>query len=204
MTNLELMEKATSFTTGAYMNAYYKDVESGKIDYSNLERQAINYSATALQKVLYASDGMCKDYTRQDNLRSDMAQLGGDAIKNELLKNIVNVGTYQILNDTGAANVRGDVVREGLSDDAVSVIVLRHIMDYGVEKGYEMLSDPLTLACACRNFAYYRREGKKEVLDNIAKTNEGAMYINNKLDAYYAKYGDSPKSNADNPSFGGK
>lgn len=65
MTNLETMEKATSFTTGAYMSAYYKNVENGSLTYSQLEQQAIAYSAQALYKTINDPSGKCRDYTRQ-------------------------------------------------------------------------------------------------------------------------------------------
>lgn len=196
MTNLEIMEKATSFTTGAYMNAFYKKVENGEMDYYDLERNAIEYSATAIRKVLYASDGMCNDYTRNGNLRYDMASIGGDAIKKELLKNIVNVAVYQRMNDTRAGNELGCNIRSGMTDDGVAVVIFNNMVEHGPERGYEMLSEPGVLSCACWSFAYYRREGKKEVLDNIAKTNNSAMYVNNELDIYYARYVESSKSNS--------
>lgn len=213
MTNLELMEKATSFTMGAYMNTYYKNVENGSMDYNTLERNAVSYSGSALMNVLYSSDGMCTDYTRKDNLRYDMAALGGDAIKNELLKNIVNVATYQILNHTRAGLALGQEVKPGMYEELLAVTVFNAMSHEGVEQGYQLLSDPNVLSSACNLFAGYRREGKKEVLDSLAQTNQAAVYLNNELDIYYARYGDRPKErrgdttvlNGDAPSgYGGK
>ena len=189
MNNLDIMDRATSFTTGAYMRAYYHEVQESKITYLELEQLALDYSANALQKVMYASDGMCNDYTRQGNLRYEMASIGADGIKNELLKNIVNVAIYHREKDTRASNELGDRFRPGMSDDQKAVIIFNNLVNYGVEKGYEILNDSEILNSACRIFAYYRREGKKEVLDNIAQTNNVAMYVNNELDTYYARYG---------------
>ncbi len=201
MSNLEIMDRATSFTTGAYMRAYYHEVQESKITYQELEQLALDYSAGALQKVMYASDGMCNDYTRQGNLRYDMAAVGTDGIKNELLKNIVNVATYNRENDTRASNELGCVFREGMSDDQRAVVIFNNLVNHGIESGYTLLNDPEILNSACRTFAYYRREGKKEILDNIARTNNVAIYVNNELDTYYARYGKNTSLESNN-SYG--
>lgn len=188
MLNLETMEKGCYYTTTAYMNAYYSQLTS-----SELEAQSVAYSAQSLYKVLESPDGMCNDYTRNGNLRYDMAGLGKDSIKNELLKNIVNVAVYQRLMDTRAGNELGSVIRPGMSSDQIAVVVMNAMVNEGVEKGYEMLNDPNILFSACQSFAYYRREGIKQTMDNIAATNQAAAYMNNELDTYYARYGERPK-----------
>lgn len=188
MTNLETMEKGCYYTRTSYMNAYYNQLTS-----SELDSQSIEYSAISLYNVLNSPDGMCNHYTRQGNLRYDMAALGKDSIKNELLKNVVNVAVYQRLNDTRAGNELGDLIRPGMSSDQVAVVLMNAMVNNGVEKGYEMLDDPNVLLSACQSFAQYRREGLKEVMDNISVTNQAAIYMNNELDIYYARYGDRPK-----------
>lgn len=187
MTNLETMERGIYYTTTAYMNAYYNTKSSVE-----LENDAVAYSAQALYKVINAPDGMCNDYTRKGNVIYDMAALGKDAIQNELLKNIVNVARYQVLNDTRAGNELGGVIRPGMSSDQIAVVVFNAMVNGGVEKGYEMLSDPNILFSACQSFADYRREGKKQVMDNIAMNDNAAMYMQNELDTYYARYGARP------------
>ena len=204
MSNLEIMEKASSFTTGAYMNAYYKEVSNGNISYNDLENMAINYSANAIIKTMYSADGMCNDYTRQGNLRFDMAGIGVDGIKNELLKNVVNVATYHRKNDTRASNTLGDKYQSTMTDDQTSVMLFNDMVNNGVEGAYRQLENPEVLGSVARSFAYYRREGKKEVLDNIAKTDNAAMYINNELDTYYARYGRRNETYNDYGSYGGK
>lgn len=204
MTNLEIMEKAASFTTGAYMNAYYKEVSSGNITYGDLESLAIKYSGNAIIKTLYSPNGMCSDYTRQDNLRFDMAGIGADGIKNELLKNVVNVAVYHKMNDDRASNVLGDVYSSTFTDDQTAVMVFNSMVNNGVESGYKQLENPEVLGSVARVFAHYRREGKKETLDNIATTNNAAIYLNNELDTYYAKYGRSNGTYEDDGSYGGK
>ena len=194
LTNLETMDKAVSFTTGAYMAAYNKYVEEGILTDRELEKQAIEYSARALYKTLNAPYGMCSDYTRKDNLRYDMANLGEDRMKTELLKNIVNVATYHKMNDTTFGNQIGEVVLPNMASDQVAVIIFNNIVEHGAEKGYELLNNPNVLLNACRVFADHRREGKKETFDHIATTSGAAMYINNEIDTYYARYGDRQKN----------
>lgn len=188
MTNLETMDRGIHYTTHAYMVAYQSTMSS-----SELSEKAAVYSAQSLYKVLSSENGMCNDYTRQGNLRYDMASLGKDAIKNELLKNVVNVATYQVTNDTRAGNELGTVIRPGMSSDQIAVIVFNAMSREGVEKGYEMLNDPNVLFSACQSFAYYRGSiSRINSMDNIAETNNVAMYMNNELDTYYARYGDRP------------
>lgn len=189
MNSLEIMEKATSYTMGKYMNTYYNVATEKHISYSELEKRAIDFSGKALMKVLYASDGMCKDYTREGNLRYDMAQLGGDAIKYELLKNIVNVAIYHKINNTKIGNIDKKEWKEDMSDDEIAMMVFNNIVDDGIDKGYSILNNGKVLESCCRTFANYRREGKKEVLDNIASNNNLALEINHELDLYYARYG---------------
>lgn len=211
LTNLETMDKAVSFTMGAYMTAYNRYVEDGSITYGDLERQAIEYSALALYKVLKAPYGMCSDYTRKDNLRYDMANLGGDSIKTELLKNIVNVAIYHKMHDTVFGNLIGEGISSNMSSEQVAVVMFNNMTIHGAQKGYELLNDPNILLNACRVFADHRREGKKEILDNIAVTNSAAVYVNNEIDTYYARYGDMPKKgdttvldNSEYSGYGGK
>lgn len=187
MTNLETMEMGIYYTTTAYTSAYYNTKSSSELDVD-----AVEYSAQALYKVINAPDGMCRDYTRAGNLRHEIAALGKDAIQNELLKNIVNVARYQVLTNTRAGNELGDVIRPGISSDQIAVIVFNAMVNGGVEKGYEMLNDPNILFSACQSFADYRREGKKQAMDNIAVSDNVAVYMQNELDTYYARYGNRP------------
>ena len=211
MTNLEVMDKAVSFTKGAWMKAYYSRVQNGNISYGDLEEQAIEYSSQALCKVLNSENGMCSDYTRTDNLRYDMANLGKDSIKTELLKNVVNVATFHKMNDTIFGNHIGTVITDGMSSDQVAVVLFNDIAENGVESGYNKLSDSMALESVCKVFSRYRTGNMKQTLDNISKTNSAAMYVNNEIDTYYARYGDRPKgvdttvlNQQDDPGYGGK
>ncbi len=195
MSNLEVLDRATSFTTGAYMKAYYKEVEKGIVSYNDLEKVAIYYSASSLMKVMYSNDGICNNYTRKDNLRYDVSAIGTDGIKNELLKNVVNVTIFHKMNDTEEGKCKLKSCNKDFSDDKNAVIIFNNMVTYGLDKAYTMLSDSDILYSMCRLFSNYRREGKKEILDNIASTNNVAMYLNNELDSYYAKYGKNPKLN---------
>jgi len=193
MTNLETMNKAVNYTKNAWIDAYSPNVTAGLTTAVELENDALAYSANALYQTVMSPDGMCNNYTRKDNLRFDMAALGKDAIKNELLKNIVNVATYQIVHDTRAGNELGTMIRPGMINEQIAVILFNAISRDGVEKAYEMLSDPSVLSSACHTFAYYQgNEKRKEAMFNIGQTNPAAIQMNNELDVYYARYGDRP------------
>lgn len=190
MTNLDIMNFGITDTTHRYMEAYRNSMSP-----IELEQKAAEYSGGALYKVVTSQDGMCSDYTRRNNLRYEMAALGKDAIKNELLKNVVNVATYQVVNDTRAGNELGTLIRPGMTNEQISVVIFNVISREGVEKGYEMLNDPNVLFSACQTFAFYQGSiSRKNAMDNIAVTNPGAIHLNNELDIYYARYGDRPQN----------
>lgn len=191
MTNLEIMQRGVAYTTNAYMNAYSSKMSSQELDYN-----AAMYSAQALYNVLNAPNGMCANYTRQGNLRYDLAGLGKDSIKNELLKNIINVSMYQRVNDTRAGNELGTTIRPGMNSDQIAVVVMNAMVNQGVEKGYEMLQNPDILLSACQSFAYYQGSVKRiNELEHIANVNKVAIYMNNELDTHYARYGDRSVNN---------
>ena len=95
--------------------------------------------------------------------------------------------------DTRAGNELGSVIRPGMSSDQIAVVVMNAMVNDGVEKGYEMLNNPNVLFSACQSFAEYRKPGNNHTMDYIARTNQAAIYMNNELDVYYARYGDIPK-----------
>lgn len=186
MTNLEIMNFGITSTTNRYMEAYQHNMTPSELDVKSAA-----YSAQALYKVINAPDGMCNDYTRKNNLRFEMASLGKDAIKNELLKNVVNVATYQVINDTRAGNELGTIIRPEMTNEQIAVVLFNAMVREGVEKGYEMLNDPNILYSACESFAFYQGSIKrKNTMDNISETNPAAIEMNNELDIYYARYGD--------------
>ena len=190
MTNLDIMNLGVINTTNRYMEAYQY-----RMSPEELEQKSAEYSGLALYKVINSPDGMCNDYTRQNNLRYEMAALGKDAIKNELLKNMVNVATYQIINDTRAGNELSSKIRPNMNNEQISVVLLNAMSREGVEKGYEMLNDPNILFSACQTFAFYQGSiTRKNVMNNIATTNRAAITLNNELDLYYARYKDKSKN----------
>ena len=190
MTNLDIMNLGVINTTNRYMEAYQY-----RMSPEELEQKSAEYSGLALYKVINSPDGMCNDYTRQNNLRYEMAALGKDAIKNELLKNMVNVATYQIINDTRAGNELSSKIRPNMNNEQISVVLLNAMSREGVEKGYEMLNDPNILFSTCQTFAFYQGSiTRKNVMNNIATTNRAAITLNNELDLYYARYGDKSKN----------
>lgn len=188
MTNLEVMNFGITDTTHRYMEAYQHSMSPAELD----EKSAA-YSAQALYKVINSPDGMCNDYTRKNNLRYEMAALGKDAIKNELLKNIVNVATYQVVHDTRAGNELGTMIRPKMTNEQIAVVVFNAMSREGVEKGYEMLNDQNILFSACQSFAFYQGSiSRKNAMSNIAQTNPVAIQMNNELDLHYARYGNRP------------
>lgn len=190
MSNLEIMQKGIEFTT-----KYYTDYYAGQLGSDVLPLKAVNYSGRMLYNVLTTPDGRCSAYTRVDNLRNDMASLGKDAIKNELLKNIVNVATHHISSNTIPGREIGDSFRDNMNCDQVAVVIFNNISQYGVEKGYELLNDPKTLFNACVSFAYYRSPEKRDLMDRVGQINNGAIYLQHELDVYYTRHGDKQDIN---------
>jgi len=190
MTNLEIMDRGVFYTWNAYMNA-----KQGTMSNEAIDVRAVDYSAQCLYNVINKPDSYAM-YTRTDNLRKDMASLTPDAIKNELLKNVVNVATYhRAKNDYSiAGREMGVEFRFGLPSDHNAVILLNIMEQEGIEAAYEKLNDPTILLSACDTFAKYRGEmtRKKDIIA-VAENNPGVQYLHNELDAYYTKWGDRPK-----------
>ncbi len=186
MTNLEILEKGVSYTLGTVMKNNYNMVEKDKITYRELEDMAIDYSSNSIIKVLYSSNGLCNNYTREDNLRYDLANLGDIAIKCELLKNIVNVALFQ-QNNVEITKVNEEFNKE--NDIVTNAIIVFNIMiKEGIVKGYKLLENNDILKWATMLFVKYRREGQKEILDKIANSNNVALQMNNEIDKYYQMY----------------
>ena len=90
MTHLEIMERGLDATYALYMNEYTKQGYQPE----DLENGAHEFSAMALISTM---NGPSRFYTRQNNLRYEMAAIGADGIKNELLKNVVNVDRKSVV-----------------------------------------------------------------------------------------------------------
>ena len=220
MNTLEIMQNGIDYTNKRLYEQNralpeYQDMTDGQLQY-----QSVLYSSQILDMVSKSSDQSDKiytAYTRSGNLRYDMQTLTSDAIKNELLKNMVNVASWHRIKGTMVSKQIGDQINtQSMSDDQISVVMLNNLERYGAEKGYELLNDPNILASACRTFAWYRRSyemtevvgyinngsnlepvynknAHREELDVISQSYPLAVDINHDLDVYYARYENSPK-----------
>ena len=193
MTNLEIMEKAVECTMTMYSNKYSGLVTTGSISSEKLEMESIKYSGDVLFKVLNSTPGVYSAYTRRENLRQEMVELSFDSIKTELLKNVVSVAMYNRLNNTRASNQIGNCFSDNLTDEEIAVILLNNLIDYGVERGFELLNDPMILASVCRVFAYSKTKQRKAAFEEISNNNQVARYVNNEIDIYYARFCDRKK-----------
>lgn len=193
MTNLEIMEKAVECTMTMYSNKYSGLVTTGSISSEKLEMESIKYSGDVLFKVLNSTPGVYSAYTRRENLRQEMVELSFDSIKTELLKNVVSVAMYNRLNNTRASNQIGNCFSDNLTDEEIAVILLNNLIDYGVERGFELLNDPVILASVCRVFAYSKTKQRKAAFEEISNNNQVARYVNNEIDIYYARFCDRKK-----------
>ena len=78
-----------------------------------------------------------------------------------------------------------------LVPDGISIIKKAKQYNINIKEritGVDISSKALEI-CNKNKKSIYLFGSKKEVLDNIAKTDNAAMYINNELDTYYARYG---------------
>lgn len=184
MTNLEKMEKGIEYTYNAYYNAYDSTTQNKSL----LREHSEYYSACALSKLLSLPDCMSVDYTRNGNIRYDMASVGAIGIKNELLKNVINVACLNKEQDTKSSNQLGcQFDFENMTTDDMSVVMLNNICQYGIDRGYALLSDPNILMASSRLFTHYRLSSDKVELDRIANTNNIAQYLDGESDTYYAQ-----------------
>lgn len=200
MTDLEIMEKAVECTMTLYSNQYSSFVEDSSVSPEKLEMESVKYSADVLFKFLKFTPGIYAEYTTKDNLRQSMMKLSIDSIKTELLKNIVNVAAYNRIANTRAGKRIGNIFSGDLNDDEIAVILFNNLMDYGIEKAFELLNESVILASVCRSFAYYKSNERREALNSISKDDSIAIYFNNEIDVYYARFGNDQK----NSGFGVK
>ena len=192
MSNLEILESGVKFTTEFYKKSFQDKVVRGELSEGELQTEALRYSSSVLLTVLTESpEYWSKAYTHTNNLRNDMISLSKDDIKNELLKNVVNVASYNFLNDTRDSNyMEFSVDTNSMSDDAIAVIISNNLLcnKEGEESVYKMLDDLNILKSVCRTFVKYKTDSnKKEILNNIAITDVRAKELNDALDVYYAR-----------------
>lgn len=186
MSNLEIMDKAVAFTNEYYIEHCLSDKST--ISLERAKEDVVNYSAKALISVISSSNGMSKAYTREENLRFDMASIGPDGIKNELLKNVVNVARYNIVEGTLAGKELSDRFRDNMTDNQRAVVLYNYITRNNISDAFKLLDNPLFLSSVCRTFALYRSDKeKKAILDYIARTDTEACITNESLDVYYTR-----------------
>lgn len=188
MTNLEIMEKATKYTTDIYKEVNYTTkVQNGMLTYEGLKYYANCYTAKCLRNTILAEDGICDDYPVRGsvNLREEMAAIGKNGLINELLKNIVNVVTYLRMKGTDFAENKESTFKKNMNEDEMTVILFNNIDYFGPQKVYTLLENTDILYSACLAFAKYRTKEYKDKLDYVSKVNPEADYLNGILQKYY-------------------
>jgi len=180
MSNLEVLQNGVEFTKEMYLKV--KDGAS--------ETEALNYSVSMLSSVLINDSSVWANaYTRQNNLRENMMRLTKEDIKNELLKNMINIAAYNRQINSRASMYMGNTFDlSSMTDDAIAVVTSNNIQLGNIEEMYEMLDNPEFLQRACQCFVSYQAyKEKRELLDSAVIVDGLASGLNNELDVYYAR-----------------
>lgn len=192
MTNLETLEKGIKFTYEMYKQTYTGDSYEEITNQTQLKNKALQYSSDVIYYMLrYAPSVWATAYTSKGGLREEILSLSSLDVKNELLKNVVEIASYNRINDTRDSNYLGFEVNDTMSDDGVCV-VLSNVMQYqenGVENAYSLLEqNDEVLKSVCRSFVSSRIDPRKrQILDDTVATYQPANEILNDLDVYYAR-----------------
>lgn len=215
MTNIEIMQRATDYAINRYVSQNYNNPNVVEYDDEQMGWAGVEYSAMVMQNLasgtLINGKNPLLAYTREGNLRDDMQNLSKEAIKNELLKNVVNVTSWHRLKDTRVGKILGNEITQGMTDDEISAVLCNIMEQQGVQAAYDLLNDSMILSSVCRSFSWYRKgrdysqrkgyinegNGKltpfygesdvRNVLDTISTSYNTAIKLNDELDAYYAK-----------------
>lgn len=192
MTNLETLEKGIKFTYEMYKQTYTGDSYEEITNQTQLKNKALQYSSDVIYYMLrYAPSVWATAYTSKGGLRDDILSLSSLDVKNELLKNVVKIASYNRINDIRDSNYLGFEVNDTMSDNGVC-IVLSNVMQYqenGVENAYSLLEqNDEVLKSVCRSFVSSRIDPRKrQILDDTVATYQPANEILNDLDVYYAR-----------------
>lgn len=192
MTNLETLEKGIKFTYEMYKQTYTGDSYEEVTNQTQLTNKALQYSSDVICYMLRYDPSMwATAYTSKGGLREEILSLSSLDVKNELLKNVVKIASYNRINDTRDSNYLGFEVNDTMSDDGVCV-VLSNVMQYqenGVENAYSLLEqNDEVLKSVCRSFVSSRIDPRKrQILDDTVATYQPANEILNDLDVYYAR-----------------
>lgn len=188
MTNLEIMQMATEYTTEIYKEVNYSTkVQSGRITYEGLKYYASCYTADCLKNTILSEDGICTDYPvkYKENLRKKMSEIGKNGLINELLKNVVNVSRYLRIKGTPLAENKESSFKKEMNTDEIVVVLFNNLDYFGPEKACSLLENPDILYSACIAFAKYRSGEFKEKMEYVSTADPEAKYLNGKLQEYY-------------------
>ena len=175
-----------------YKQTYTGDSYEEITNQTQLKNKALQYSSDVIYYMLrYAPSVWATAYTSKGGLREEILSLSSLDVKNELLKNVVKIASYNRINDTRDSNYLGFEVNDTMSDDGVCV-VLSNVMQYqenGVENAYSLLEqNDEVLKSVCRSFVSSRIDPRKrQILDDTVATYQPANEILNDLDVYYAR-----------------
>lgn len=192
MTNLETLEKGIKFTYEMYKQTYTGDSYEEITNQTQLTNKALQYSSDVIYYMLrYAPSVWATAYTSKGGLREEILSLSSLDVKNELLKNVVKIASYNRINDIRDSNYLGFEVNDTMSDNGVCA-VLSNVMQHqenGVENVYSLLEqNDEVLKSVCRSFVSSRIDPKKrQILDDTVATYPPANEILNDLDVYYAR-----------------
>ena len=180
MSSLEVLQSGVEFTKDMYL----------KVKTEASETDALFYSTNMLSAVLTSdSSSWATAYTRQNNLRENIMALSEFDIKNELLKNMVNVAAYNRLTNSTASMYIGNIFDlNTMTNDAIAVVASNNIQLGNIEEMYSLLDSSEFLERACQCFVACRAyKEKRELIDNVAAVDSLAQQLNNELDIYYAR-----------------
>ncbi len=155
------------------------------------EREKTDYAGKILMMAIENAGEPLDYYTRKDNLRYDMASLRREAIKRELLKNMITVALIDREFELNDNVVKDYSVTNNYSIDEETSLegnakhFLNIISNKGAEAGYDMLDDPKALKIACQLYAVYRQPKYKDKLDKIGSNDYLARKEIEKIDEYY-------------------
>ncbi len=179
MSNLGVMQKGVQYTTNAYIKAY----DNKGLDNNQLIEQATQYSARTLYDIVTGQKQLITNYTRKNNLRFAMANLGTLGIKAELLKNMIDVSLLRLENNQGAQYL-GELKPDNTYyyPDYLNNL----LSSYDTETAFLALEDQDVLFESCLMFCRANQPPLNQQLEAIRNNNLSKKF-HNEIDTYYVR-----------------
>ena len=179
MSNLGVMQKGVQYTTSAYINAY----KNKGLNNDQLVEQATQYSARTLYDIVTGQKQLITNYTRKNNLRFAMANLGTLGMKAELLKNMIDVSVLRIEQKQGTQYL-GQIKPNNTYDYPDYLNNL--LVTYDAETAFSALEDQDILYESCVMFCRANQPLLKQQLDTI-RDNDRVKSMHDDIDVYYVR-----------------